>query len=184
MNQVGDHHAIYRDGSLGGFAPFNRNNILNSDERQNAGYIQGLKEAETIINSLARDPNGNINESIKLITHSMGGSYGKGYVKALLHYAKMANIPNVNIAFEADFAPFQPGKQKAVNGVKTLQFSNDNDPVANNNTLGSPFAKEEGAEVTTDNSKDKGHSITDFADKVKNLPVGKYKVVNGEIVPE
>jgi len=42
----------------------------------------------------------------------------------------------------------------------------------------------EGADVTTDNDKDKGHSIQDFNDKIKNLPEGTYKVVNGEIVPQ
>ena len=33
------------------------------------------------------------------------------------------NIPLSTIEFEADFAPFQPEYQKAVEGVKTFQFS-------------------------------------------------------------
>jgi hypothetical protein len=67
--------------------------------------------------------------------------------------------------------------------IPTFQFSNDNDPVANNKLLGSPFAEMEGASVQTDSNPNKGHSIFDFMDKIKNLPSGNYKVVNGEIVP-
>jgi len=40
-----------------------------------------------------------------------------------------------------------------------------------------------GAEVTTDSNKSKGHAIIDFFDKIAKLPVGNYKVVDGEIVP-
>ena len=64
-----------------------------------------------IIESLHRT-GGVIDESIKVITHSMGGAYGKGYVKAILEYAKENNIAGVTIAFEADFVPFQPGMRK------------------------------------------------------------------------
>ena len=39
-----------------------------------------------------------------------------------------------------------------------------------------------GAGVATDNDKNKGHFIQDFIDKIKYLPTGTYKVVNGEIV--
>ena len=73
MIRVNDHNAIYRDGSLGGFAPFNFKSLSLSN-RYDAGYTQGMKDAEKIINNLARDKNGNIIESIKIITHSMGAA--------------------------------------------------------------------------------------------------------------
>ena len=41
-----------------------------------------------------------------------------------------------------------------------------------------------GAGVATDNDKNKGHFIQDFIDKIKYLPTGTYKVVNGEIVSQ
>ena len=185
MDRLGDHKAIYRDGAVGGWAPLNHlTGGSYSNTRQYSGYCQGLEDAPAIIDNLERDKSGNIIESIKIITHSMGGAYGKGYVLAIIEYAKKHGINSNLIAFEADFAPFQPGGQTAVNGVPTFQFSNDNDPVANNSLLGSPFARIKGANVTTDSNPNKGHSIFDFMDKIRKLPAGKYKVVNGEIVPE
>lgn len=186
MRHFKDNHVLYRDGSLGGFAPLSTLGSLNSSSsmRQLIGYGKGQRDAEMIINSLSRDKNGNITESIKVITHSMGSAYAKGNLKALQECVKKNNIQGVSI-IEADFAAFQPGEQSAVDGIPTFQFANDNDDVANNEMLGSTFAKIDGAKsVTTDSDKDKGHSIFDFMDKIKDLPAGKYKVVNGEVVPE
>ena len=56
---------------------------------------------------------GVIDESIKVITHSMGGAYGKGYIQAILDYAKKHEIAGVNVAFEADFAAFQTDQQSS-----------------------------------------------------------------------
>lgn len=99
-----------------------------------AGYDQGLNEAATVIESLNRT-GGVIDESIKVITHSMGGAYGKGYIQAILDYAKSHEYQVLNSAFEADFAPFQTGQQKAVKGINTLQYSHSNDPYAGNNPI-------------------------------------------------
>ena len=65
----------------------------------------------------------------------MGAAYAKGFIKGLID----AGVPINMIEFEADFAPFQPTKQKAIAGVQTYQFSNDNDNIANNKALGSPY---------------------------------------------
>lgn len=55
--------------------------------RINSRFTQGKKDAAEIIKNLARDAStGEIVETIKIITHSMGGAYGKGYVKALKQY--------------------------------------------------------------------------------------------------
>jgi len=110
MDQVGDQKAIYRDGSLGGWVPLNIWAIA-LDAREEAGHAQGERDAAYLISNI-RDSDGNIVESIKIITHSMGGGYGKGYARAILEYAKAHNISGVIIAFEADFANFQSKRSK------------------------------------------------------------------------
>ncbi|MCL1640554.1 hypothetical protein BAX96_02490 [Elizabethkingia anophelis] len=179
MEQLGDHHAIYRDGALGGWnnTLFAEGNVNTSfTNRTNSGYSQGIRDAENIIASLARDSTtGEIIETIKIISHSMGGAYAKGYVKALLQYAKANNINGVKIAFEADFAPFQPDNQEAVkakNMGKTLQFSHNNDMVAGNKHM-------KGAEnQDTSDDKKQGHSIFYFMNQINKLPSGVH-YING-----
>ena len=112
----------------------------------------------------------------------MGGAYAKGYIKAILNYAREHNIAGVVIAFEADFAPFQPKKQKAINDKNmgaTLQFSHSGDTVAGDDPM--PGA------IQMDTSKDKkqDHAIVTFtiAD-ILQLPVGSYKIVDGKIVKQ
>lgn len=189
MNHLDDYNAIYRDGSMGGFnntltgggsifalwgTIFGTSNLTASN-RINGGFTQGMADAEKIIASLARDKEGNIVESIKIISHSMGGAYAKGYVKAILKYAKDNNIKGLIVAFEADFAPFQPDKQSAVKGKNmgvTKQYSHSEDGVAGNLPM-------RGAEQEdTSGDKNQGHSIFDFIDQVSQLPNGTY-MING-----
>lgn len=185
MRQVGDNHAMYVDGAgsaIKGYHPFSTLlspglSGVGADDRRVTGYEEGSKKAAAIIESLHRT-GGVIDESIKIITHSMGGAYGKGYVKAILDYAKKNNIAGVKIAFEADFAPFQSDKQKALDGVLTLQFSHNDDMVAGNAPM--PGAQK----MNTSFDKQQGHSIFGFADQIKNLPAGKYRVVGGKLVPD
>jgi RHS repeat-associated protein len=188
MNQLGDHNALYRDGSsrpghsggIGGI--FGHAENLSPEKRERNGGEQGNLDAESIIANLARDKSGNIIESIKIISHSMGGAYAKGYIKALLAYAKEHKIAGVKIAFEADFAPFQPTQQKAVedeNMGATFQFSHSDDDVAGNDA-------EPGA-IQMDTRKDKkqDHAIATFTiNDILNLPAGSYKIVNGKIVQQ
>ena len=175
MTQFNDYSAIYRDGAIGGFAPFNLSaNSLST--RWNEGMHAGERDAEMIINNLARDKSGNIIESIKVVTHSMGGAYAKGYIASLKKYIRENNIAGVIIR-EYDFAPYQSGSQSAVDGVQTAQFSHTNDIVAGNDPI-------KGADqVDTSDDKRQGHSIFDFMGQVSKLVPGKYKVVNGKIIP-
>ncbi|WP_343625056.1 RHS repeat-associated core domain-containing protein, partial [Flavobacterium lindanitolerans] len=189
MNRLGDYKAIYRDGSMGGITNlatgggsifggfgiiFGSSNAT-STNRINGGYSQGTKDAKQIIASLSRDKEGNIVESIKIISHSMGAAYAKGYVKAILEYAKKNNIKGLIIAFEADFAPYQPNRQSAVkakNMGDTLQFSHSEDSVAGDDPM--PGAKNQ----DTSDDKEQSHSIFSFLNQILNLPTGKY-IVNG-----
>jgi RHS repeat-associated protein len=179
MDHLNDHHALYRDGSNGGTDGLPDN--LSTANRIANGKEDGQADAESVIASLARDKSGNIVESIKVITHSMGGAYAKGYIKAILDYAKAHKINGVKFEFEADFAPLRPQDQNAIkdeNMGPTLQYSHSNDGVAGNED-------EPGAEKKdTKSDKNQIHSIYSFLDQVKNLPVGTYKVVNGQIVPD
>lgn len=176
MNYLKDWNPDYIDGSHGGKASLPWN--LSAEDRKDVGYKVGKNYALYFLFAYKND-DGSFRESIKIITHSMGAAYAKGFIEGL----REGGVPVDLIEFEVDFAPFQPTKQKAVVGVKTYQFSHDNDNVANNQVLGSPSGTIEGAEVTTNNDKNKGHSIQDFITEINNLPTGRYKVVDGKIVP-
>jgi RHS repeat-associated protein len=184
MNRLNDHHDKYVDGAGAemkgwhGLTTFLSPGFsgIGASDRMEDGYSKGKDAARAIIESLHRS-GGVIDESIKIITHSMGGAYGKGYVQAILDYAKDKKIAGVTISFEADFAPFQPNQQKAVKGINTFQFSHSKDDFAGNDPM--PGA----IQMDTKSDKNQGHSIFGFFDQIQNLPVGKYKVVDGKIVP-
>ena len=182
MNQLGDHHSIYKDGSMGGIGGIiDAGFSLDPTTRSKVGNQQGNADAKKIIASLARDKNVNIVESIKVISHSLGGAYAKGYIKAILDYAKKHKIQGVKVVFEADFAPFQPASQKAVkdkNMGETLQFSHSRDAVAGNDDM--PGADQ----INTSGDSNQSHSISSFEEEISKLPTGNYKVVNGKIVPD
>jgi hypothetical protein len=110
----------------------------------------------------------------------MGGAYAKGYVQAILNYAQKHNIKGVSIAFEADFAPFQPWDQSAVSASNmgtTFQFSHKKDKVAGEEDM--PGA----SKINTKEDKNQSHSIFSFIDQILKLPAGNYKVENGTIIP-
>ncbi|WDO13614.1 DUF6443 domain-containing protein [Flavobacterium sp. WW92] len=173
MSQLGDRNALYKDGAMGGFNntlwETNQSRInLSSANRIQGGYDQGKKDAKSIIANLARDKTtGEIVETIKIITHSMGGSYGKGYVKALKEYIK--TLPKeqqaqVKITLVADFDPFQAGSLKADKDIFTQQFTH----------LGN--LAEQKQEGVDDYYEEKGdHSITTFFSSISNLQEGTYK---------
>lgn len=175
MNHFSDYNSLYYDGSIGGITGIPANIVMKN--RFDAGYIVGSKEAGDIIAKLTRDNNGNIIETIKIVTHSMGGAYGKGLVSALMEYIHQhPELTNGISIAEYDFAPFQSAFQKAVNGVDTYQYSHTFDRVAGNEPI-------EGAEMMdTKNANNAKHSINDFYEYIKNLPQGRYKIENGEVV--
>lgn len=181
MDHFNDHKSIYRDGAIGGF-----NWAMDPNGRNCFGHLMGMYDVKSIIKSLARDKNGVIIESIKIIAHSMGGAYAKGYIRAIVNYAK--NHPEecegLQIT-EFDFASFQPGAQQAIDGVPLFQFSNNHDKVANNILLTSPYKPiKQRTGGKEDPNKSKGHSIFDYADKIAILEEGSYKFVNGEFVKQ
>ena len=176
---------LYYDGSLGGVLglsliqgnqitytlhsqPFTSSN-LSVGTRYNAGLEQGRSSSSSssaILESLDRDKNGKIKEVVRIITHSMGSAYAKGFAQALMDYVNNHQnyCKGVNIV-EYDFAPFQPNAQKAVDGVDTYQYSHHFDKVAKD-------GKVEGAHYYTSYDENKGHTIKDFFDYITQLPFG------------
>ncbi|GHT70532.1 hypothetical protein FACS1894155_00010 [Bacteroidia bacterium] len=178
MIRLNDFNAKYIDGSVGGWRNFPNNR--NAAYRHTMGYNQGWGDLNGILKQVL-DDNGNIKETIKIVTHSMGAAYAKGYVLAIIQRMKMGGysdefIKNL-IEFEADFAPYQPTRQKAVDDVKTYQFSHSKDWTAGNKKM-------EGSEyMDTSSDKNQTHRIQDFMNQIQNLPEGKHKIENGKIVP-
>jgi hypothetical protein len=144
------------------------------------GFEQGLKDAESIINGLARDPNGNIIETIKFVTHSMGGVYGRGFVMALQSHIKTLPLSvqkQIKITLVADFDPYQAGDISADPDISTIQFKHQNSWnilgmgwLANEDEQG---LSKEGVKTNTDKSTD--HSIFTFFNDIQYLSEGTYK---------
>ncbi|MFZ1636001.1 MAG: RHS repeat-associated core domain-containing protein [Chitinophagales bacterium] len=84
MNKIQDHNAMYIDGE----------NIWLStvEERTAQGYRIGQEKAKDVIDNLAKDSNGKIIESVKIITHSMGAATERGFSNALIDYVDSYNL--------------------------------------------------------------------------------------------
>ncbi|SEM68306.1 RHS repeat-associated core domain-containing protein [Chryseobacterium taichungense] len=182
---LNDNNRMYVDGALGGWfntiqgeSNYRGWNLVSSD-RITAGYEQGMREAENIIAGLERDKTtGEIIETIKIITHSMGGAYGKGYVAALKKYAKDNGLEKqVRITLVADFDPFQASEIWADPNIDTRQFVNKMADGRKKESL-SGMANERENGVDDDhykeNSNHTGHSIFYFFQNLQNLQEGTY----------
>jgi RHS repeat-associated protein len=184
MKQLGDNESIYRDGAIGGFFGFNSQGLVATNMasyRKNQGIKQGELDAETIIANLARDKTtGEIVETIKIITHSMGGAYGKGYVKALKKY--ISTLPRdqqaqIKITLVADFDPFQAGSITADPDIKTTQYKHK----GNSNILGMGWLANEDEQglskgsIRTNTGTSTDHSIFTFLNDISSLSEGTYK---------
>ena len=174
MDHLNDHHSMYIDGSPGSIF-----NNLTSGQRYKSGWNRGYKEAKSIIASLARDPQGNITETIKIITHSMGGVYGKGFISGLKYYIRTSKDPKVRavlISLVADFDPYQAGSElgKADDNIYTQQFIHANSL----NLFGIGWLaneKEEGADDVHENEGETtDHSVVSFFSNISDLQEGTY----------
>ncbi len=176
---------MYYDGSLGGtLGLITVNGVenvpisnLSAGTRYKEGYRKAISEVEAILSQLRRDSKEKIIEPLRIVTHSMGGAYGKGFAQAIVDYVmKYPQLYEGLQLAEYDFAPFQTKYQKTVWGVDTYQYSHANDRYAKNDRI-------EGANfMETDDSK--GHSIGDYFDYINSLPAGTYKFINGEFVKQ
>jgi hypothetical protein len=181
MNKLGDHNFRYYDGSGGGWHPLGPNiNFSTAYGRHIQGYDQGAADAKAIVNNLARDKNGNITETIKVITHSMGGAYGNGFVAALRNYISTLPIAlqkQIMITLVADFDPFEAGSITADPNIKTTQYKHK----GSGNIRGMGWLANEDEkglsqdDIKTNTGKSTDHSIFTFFGDIKSLKEGTYK---------
>jgi RHS repeat-associated protein len=106
-DRIGDQHAYYIDGSLGGAA----NLGVSAEEytRRAAGYAAGNAQAKNLILMLHKDANGVIDETIKFVTNSMGAAYQRGYSMGIIKYVKEENtrITKNNAALDEQIGQLQ-----------------------------------------------------------------------------
>jgi RHS repeat-associated protein len=183
MSQLGDNHTPrYYDGALGGWQPIDVFNPKpsGSQYRIDEGHKQGKLDAKTIIANLERDKSGNIIETIKIITHSMGGAYGKGFVQALKEYIKTLPVDvqkQIKISLVADFDPYQAGDLTADSDIQTKQYKHKN----NKNVSGMGWLANEDEknldkkDITTNSGTSTDHSIFTFFNDISSLAEGTYK---------
>jgi RHS repeat-associated protein len=181
MKQLKDMHTPrYYDGSIGGWNPIAGNPFAaTASGRIAIGYLKGKSEAESIIAHLERDKNQNIIETIKVISHSMGGAYSAGFVQGLKEYIKSLPIEQqkqIKITLVADFDPFQAGDIVADADILTRQFKHDNiwnifgmGWLANENEQGLDPDK-----ITTNSGTSTDHSIYSFFNDISSLVEGTY----------
>ncbi len=135
MNVIGDHNALYKDGSMGAFlgTHFATNTNTDMNNRIQAGREAGAADAASIIAGL-ETKDGVIIESVKIVAHSMGVAFARGYVESLQAYVDAWNkthpddqILGFSIEYELDVAAFQ-GSFLPVNEkiVKTSNFMSGN----------------------------------------------------------
>ena len=124
---LNDMNSMYLDGSSGGVLhiaiPLIYKGNLNPQSRISCGLRKGLFIAQSIYNNLGND------ESITIVTHSMGAAYAKGFITALQLYAIVNGIDH-RIKMEIDLAPFQPLLQMKCPGITTIVVSHLFDHVA------------------------------------------------------
>lgn len=135
-NKIGDYSARYVDGALGGwkntyntmasenklgndinlkgvFKIFTSSNV-NTEVRINAGRQQGLKDAENVYNSMDIE-NG---ETVKIVSHSMGVAFARGYVEGLIEWGNKNN-KQFTIEYELDVNAFD-GENLPANPIVKL----------------------------------------------------------------
>ncbi|PJB55079.1 MAG: hypothetical protein CO098_18255 [Bacteroidetes bacterium CG_4_9_14_3_um_filter_41_19] len=177
MQQFNDYKSIYRDGSLGGWAPmnlgiFDDETNMTVTSRRNAGSVQGMKDAKPILDNLKDG------ETIKIVTHSMGAAFAKGYIDALKTYMKENNI-NAKIEIEVDFAPYQSDDygnsaygsrspyEEGKGSVPTSQYSHKDDGVAGDKQMRG--AKKQDTSGDPSGNGLERHGIMSFKNSVKKL---------------
>lgn len=190
INRIGDRHTMYRDGSMGGMFGINSNSNqsnTNAEQRIRAGYKQGVTDAKRIIAGLKRDPNdpNKITETVKIVTHSMGTAYSRGYTLALEKYVDDYNKTNIKtpilgfkIETQLDIAGFQGNQLPVTSNVNNKLFmSGDADGVANAKGIGALRTISSGTDVPGSTQiptkPGTGHGIAGYGDDtyINKIPV-------------
>jgi RHS repeat-associated protein len=148
-------------------------NDLNNGRRFESGESKGYNDAAIIIAGLERT-GGVISETIKIMTHSMGGVYGHGYVKGLKKY--LDEHPELKkqvlITLVADFDPYMASGIKNDGKTKKQQFSHYGGITG---AFGTADEREKGDYEYNENENKSSHSILSFFDDIGKLQEGTYK---------
>ncbi len=165
QNALNDYSAKYIDGSFGGMVNWLSTGIPNTNliakNRHKQGFNIGEKIANSIYSNLSEE------ETIKIISHSMGAAATKGLIEAFLEYANEKGI-DPKIEFELDLAPFQPNEQVANKEVPTYTVSHEYDKLAGLSNMKN--AKNfHTRKDKKDSSTKTEHSIDSFKDEVVRL---------------
>ena len=136
-------------------------NIFNVNKRIKHGTYKARQDYNKIMSLISE--NGEIKEDIKIVTHSMGAAYGKGYVKELSRLLLKNGYDDSIISLVVDFDPFQAKSLKASPNITTVQFTHKG-IIADQ--------KQHGILDTNyhEDPNDDRHSIISFIDEIKKIP--------------
>ena len=110
--QLDDNNVMYRHGGTG----------LKVETRMLQGELQAVEDYDIILQAVL-GIDGIPKETIKIITHSMGAAFGKGYVKKLKELLAKYGHSDILISLVADFDPYQASQLSADPNIHTLQFT-------------------------------------------------------------
>ena len=164
--QLNDNNVMFRHGGVD----------TDSKSRMQLGALQAIIDAPEIVKSITNETGG-ITESIKVISHSMGGSFAKGYVTALLNYFKNNNLTNALVTLEADFDPFQANTLSVIDNVFTQQFTHNR--LFEGDYWYLANKRQDGLKHYYNDIEQGSHSITSFLNDISKLKEGTY-LWNGE----
>jgi len=164
INYYNDHNNIYLDGSIGGTGGFPGN--MSPRLRKSVGRIDGRVNSSMIFSSLAPG------EKIRVITHSMGGAYSRGFMESLMKYARETlkwsdERIDDTFVYELDIAMFNSGSRGVKSNMKnTFQAGHDSDGIAGNEDMWvgpGTTVRRLNTKVTLNDGKNiQDHSITAF----------------------
>ncbi len=164
--QLNDNNIMFRHGGVS----------INSKNRMKLGVLQAIIDAPEIVKKITGE-SGNITETIKVISHSMGGSFAKGYIKALLKYFKDNGLTNALVTLEADFDPFQANTLSVIDNVFTQQFTHSRMFEGDYWFLANK--KQKGIKEYYNDKNQGSHYITSFFNDISKLREGTY-IWNGK----
>ena len=160
MAKMGDFKSMYFDGAIGGASNTKKSALdgfknscffgglgvgiytaaLNVSFASNVNYNVRMKAGEKMGKEKAAEIFANLKdgETIKIVAHSMGTAYSRGFVKALNDYQNNnKQYENVVIEYELDINSFNGSKLSRSPFVKQTDYiSNKGDNVANGGILG------------------------------------------------
>jgi len=153
QSQIGDKKSRFYDGSLGGPSGvvfgqgdpvIGNSSSMDPATRRLAGYNLGKIEAADIINNLERDASGNITESIKFVTSSMGAAYQRGFSQAMVDYVGEQNA--IIDTYNNGLAKNKDGSYKDPSAVKqrlnvNIEFTVDLDAFQGSELSADPNSK-------------------------------------------